>query len=294
MEENDLIHQNFNTISPSAKWLLYMKGHTAIPFARQTAELMKYPEKFVPDYKTRDLTFWARTVHFESRYWSIDQLLNDLPVKNILEISSGFSFRSLEKAKEKGIHYIDTDLPDVIDTKKVFIISLQNESVKLQGKLELLPMNALDEIRFREIVDRFPDGEITIVNEGLLMYLDTREKEKLCRIIRNILKERGGYWITADIYLKNKLNKLELKVDDKTQEFFEQHNIEENRFESFKEAETFFKSMGFIVDKEAKIHRSQLTSLKYLMKCLTLNQLLKFRKAGKIQTTWRLRIDGNL
>ena len=291
MEQEEFSHRNFNTISPSAKWLLYMKGHTSIPYARQTAELMKYPDKFVPDYSRMDLTFWARTVHFESRYWSIDQLLNDIPVKNIIELSSGFSFRSLEKAKEKEIHYIDTDLPDVINTKKEFINSLQKESIKQEGKLELLPMNALDENQFQEIVNHFPDGEIAIVNEGLLMYLDINEKEKLCRIIHKILKEQGGYWITADIYLKSKLKKLELKVDDKTQEFFEQHHLEENKFESFKEAEAFFRSMGFIVEKEANIKRSQLSSLKYLIKNLTLKQLFKFRNAGKMQATWRLKVS---
>jgi len=291
MENNELTYRNFNTISPSAKWMLYMKGHTTIPFARETAELMKYPEKYVPDYNRRDLTFWARTVHFESRYLSIDQLLNELPAKNILELSSGFSFRGLEKAKEKGIHYIDTDLPDVISTKKEFMTSLLNESGKLEGKLELLPMNALDVIQFQETVKHFPNGEITIVNEGLLMYLDMNEKEKLCGIIHKILKERGGYWITADIYLKNELKKLELKVDEKTQEFFEQHHLEDNKFESFKEAEAFFKSMGFTVEKEAKIKRSQLSSLKYLMNSLSLRQLFRLRKAGKMQSTWRLKVS---
>jgi O-methyltransferase involved in polyketide biosynthesis len=290
MEQNDLAYRNFNTISPSAKWILYMKGHTGIPFARQTAELMEYTEKYVPDYNRRDLTFWARTVHFESRYWSIDQLLNKLSAKNILELSSGFSFRSLERAKEKGVYYIDTDLPEVIQTKKEFIASLQHENDGLQGKLELLPLNALDENQFQEVVNHFPYGEITIVNEGLLMYLDRSEKEKLCRNIYNILKERGGHWITADIYLKNKLKKLELKVDARTQEFFEQHHIEENRFESFEEAEAFFNTMGFVVEKEAKINRSQLSSLKYLMKSLTFVQLFKLCKAGKIQKTWSLRI----
>jgi len=291
MENNELTYRNFNTISPSAKWMLYMKGHTTIPFARETAELMKYPEKYVPDYNRRDLTFWARTVHFESRYLSIDQLLNELPAKNILELSSGFSFRGLEKAKEKGIHYIDTDLPDVISTKKEFMTSLLNESGKLEGKLELLPMNALDVIQFQETVKHFPNGEITIVNEGLMMYLDMNEKEKLCGIIHKILKERGGYWITADIYLKNELKKLELKVDEKTQEFFEQHHLEDNKFESFKEAEAFFKSMGFTVEKEAKIKRSQLSSLKYLMNSLSLRQLFRLRKAGKMQSTWRLKVS---
>jgi len=44
--------------------------------------------------------------------------LNDLPIKNILEISSGYSFRSLEYTLQKGVHYIDIDLLDVIAAKK--------------------------------------------------------------------------------------------------------------------------------------------------------------------------------
>jgi O-methyltransferase involved in polyketide biosynthesis len=293
MEQTGVTNRNFSTISPSAKWLLLMKGHTSIPFARQTAELIEYPKKFVPDFDRRDLTFWARTVHFENRYRSVDQLLDELPIKNIIELSSGFSFRSLEKAKQKGIHYIDTDLPDVVETKKTFISSLQNESTKQEGILELLPLNALDDYQFHETINRFPDGEIVIVNEGLLMYLDLYEKTKLCKSIHKILKERGGYWITGDIYIKNKDKKLGLKVDEKTQEFFDQHRLEENRFGSFKEAKAFFKNMGFIVDKEANVKKSRLSSLKYLIKSLTLKQLFKLRKAGKVQTTWRLRIIEN-
>jgi len=61
-------NRNYNTISPSAKSLLLMKGHTNIPFARETAELIKYPEKFNPDFSKKDMTFWARVVHFENRH----------------------------------------------------------------------------------------------------------------------------------------------------------------------------------------------------------------------------------
>ena len=293
MEQTNLNNRNFNTISPSAKSILLMKGHTNIPFARQTAELLLYPEKYIPDFKCKDLTFWARTIHFESRYWSIDQLLEGLSINNILEISSGFSFRGLEKIKTKGVHYIDTDLPDVIETKKEFITVLQNEGSNVGGKLELVPLNALDEEQFQAVIKKFKGGELVIINEGLLMYLDNSEKEKLCKIISNILKEHGGYWITADIYLRNKQKKLDLKLGDKTKEFFEQHHIEENRFESFEEAEAFFNRMGFIVDKEAKIKPSGLSSFKYLLKSLTLKQLFKMRKAGKIQATWRLKIADN-
>ena len=286
----NFISRNFNTISPSAKWILLMKGHSNIPFARQTAELILYPEKFQPDYNRKDITYWARTVHFESRYWSIDNLLDEIPVSNILELSSGYSFRGLEAVRQKDVYYIDSDLPDIIAEKTDLLAVLKNGDSPIVGKLELLPLNALDEMQFQKTVDRFPVGPIVVVNEGLMMYLDINEKEKLCRIIHTILKNRGGYWITADIYLKNKNKELNLKVDDNTQQFYEQHKIEDNKFESFIEAEAFFNKMGFVIEKEAKVNASKLSTLKYLMKSLTLRQLFKFRKAGKIQKSWRLRL----
>jgi O-methyltransferase involved in polyketide biosynthesis len=228
-------------------------------------------------------------MHFENRYWSIDQLLNDLAVKNILELSSGFSFRSLEYSLQKGIHYIDTDLSDVIATKKELFNSLTKDGFNSNGKFELLSLNVLDENKIHEIIGHFPQGEVAIVNEGLLTYLNKQEKEKLCSIIHDILMKRGGYWITADIYLKNKQPKLGLKLNNKIKDFNEQQNTEGNSFESFKEAEMFFNDMGFVIDKEAQIKYSEMSSFKYLKKSITLRQLLKIRSLGKIQATWRLK-----
>jgi O-methyltransferase involved in polyketide biosynthesis len=290
MENTDLPQRNYNSISPSAFSLLMMKGYTNIPFARRTAELIIYPDIFAPDFAKVDMTFWARVLHFENRYWSIDHLLSDLHITNILELASGFSFRGLATVKDKGVLYIDTDLPDVITAKKEYFNVLIEDCKAIEGVLEVLALNALDENEFRDIVSHFPEGEVAIVNEGLLMYLDLTEKEKLCNIIHGILKERGGYWITADIYLKNKQKKLDLKLDQKTKEFFEQHRIEENKFNSFEEAETFFKRMGFKIDKDANLNKSELSSMKYFLKNVTYKQLFKIRMAGKIQKTWRLRI----
>jgi hypothetical protein len=41
--EQTIINRDFSSVSPSAKWLLLMKGHTNIPYARETAELLEYP-----------------------------------------------------------------------------------------------------------------------------------------------------------------------------------------------------------------------------------------------------------
>ena len=253
------------------------------------AELLEYPNKYVPDFKKRDLTFWAATYHFETRYWSIDHLLKDLTVKNILKLSSGYSFRSLEHAMQEGIHYIDTDLPGIIATKKEFIKNLTKNDSAINEKLELLPLNVLDRNNFYEIIDHFPKGEIAIVNEGLFTYLDRLEQKKLCSIIHDILMERGGCWITADIYLKNKQPRFGFQFDDEIKSFNEQHDTESNSFESFNEAEMFLKEMGFEIDKEAKIKASELSSFKYLMKSITFKQILKYKKIGKIQATWRLK-----
>lgn len=282
--------RNYNTISPSAKWVLLMKGHTTLPYARQTAELVEYPEKFIPDFNKTDAGFWGRTMHFESRYLSIDQLLSDISVHNIMELSSGFSFRGLDFAIHKDVHYIDTDLPDMIAKKKDLIDQLDEGQKERKGKLELLPLNALDEKAFKEIARRFDEGPIVIVNEGLLIYLNTEEKEKLCSIIRDVLKKRGGYWITADIYIKLGHRIVDTNLDDKTKHFFEEHQVEANRFDSIEQAEIFFRKMGFIIDREADIDYTSLSTFPYVAKNAKPEDYERFKKLGKIHTTWRLRL----
>ena len=288
-EQENITNRNFNSISPSARSLMLLKGHTNIPYARQTAELLVSPDKYVPDLKSRDLTLWARVLHFENRYMSIDQLIEDLPINNILELSSGFSFRGLEITGKRKVHYVDTDLREVIDIKKAFVSELQKSPVR-EGILELISLNVLDENQFRDVGALFNDGEIIILNEGLLMYLDMDEKEKLCRTIHSLLEERGGYWITADVYIKNQQGKLNLTIDDRTKDFFLKHNIEDNKFLSFEEAEKFFNRMGFIIDRKANIKGSKLSSLKFFLKSVTLKQLVRLRKGGRMQETWRLRV----
>ncbi len=281
--------QQYAAISPSAQSLLMMKGHTNIPFARTAAELFASSQSSTPDALKQDMTFWARVLHFEQRYWSIDALLARLPMHNILELSSGYSFRGLSKTSERNdLYYIDTDLPDVIAAKQKMIAALA-EPVTLKGTLELLPLNALDEEQFRAVVSRFPAGEIAIVNEGLLMYLDTEEKEKLCGIIRRVLHERGGCWITADVYLKNYVEKLQLQIGERTKQFFEQHRIEEKKYESFEEAKQFFERMGFVLEQEAEVNHARLSALPHLMQSCSPEQLQNLSSKGKMQATWRLR-----
>ena len=135
-----------------------MKGYTNIPYAKQTAALMHGPEAFDLNFDDKDFWFWIRVMHFESRYWSIDQLLKQTDCKNILELSSGYSLRGLDLCvTDASIHYIDTDLPGIVDIKRDMIAKMQLDKVG-KGKFELQALNALDVSAFNKVIDRFGDG----------------------------------------------------------------------------------------------------------------------------------------
>ncbi len=291
MSRNFSGSRDYSTISPSAKVLLLMKGHTGIPFAREAATLISRPDVFVPDFERKDFRYWARVVHFESRYQQVNTLLADITPGNILELSSGFSFRGLQLSREQQVHFIDTDLPDLIAVKQPLLAALQEDLPPAKGKLEIQPLNALDEQAFLATTARFGPGPLTIINEGLLMYLGMEEKRQLCAIIRKALQQRGGYWITADIYLKDEVRFAGLFPKDELQQFLEEHRIEDNKFESLEAAAAFFQQEGFVIDREAEPDFTTTDGLPYLVASAPEGLLEQLSSGGRrIQTTWRLKL----
>jgi hypothetical protein len=298
--------QYYASISPSAYALLMMKGHTNIPFAREAAALLENAgngqEMFTSDFGLGSANYWITVMHFESRYWSIDQLLEDQPFTNILELSSGFSFRGLALSRREPIHYIDTDLEGVIATKQRFVDALTVDSPTpavtrgvtpgsaAPGHYELQPLNVLDPAAFKNIIARFPPGPIAIVNEGLLVYLDSAEKELLCQNIREGLLTRGGCWITADVYLQRQAGDPSPVQSEASRQWHAQHKIEEKKFNSFQEAQSFFQRMGFAVDKQAKPNYDRLSSLTRLREAGGGAAIDWLRQPGRPRqhATWRL------
>jgi O-methyltransferase involved in polyketide biosynthesis len=282
--------KDYTSISPSAKSLLLMKSYTNIPYAKEVAALMQGPEVFGLDFENKDLFFWIRVMHFESRYWSIDQLLQGVEHKNILELSSGYSLRGLDMCNKEAVHYIDTDLPEVITVKQQMMEQLKLGN-GLKGRLDLLPLNALDRHAFNTITNQFAEGPVTVVNEGLLMYLSTDEKKQLCKTVHDLLKKRGGYWITADIYAKLAPEIRDAMPKSSSEAaFHEQHRIEENKFDSYEAAEAFFNEQGFELVKKASIDVKTLSVIPHLLKVLPPEARDGKREPPKIQETWLLRV----
>ena len=263
IHDND---SNFTSISASAMSLLETRSFTSIPFAKESFKIIsktnsveskednKFPKEVI-----------LRIMHFETRYLSINQGIRDIGFYKILEFSSGFSFRGLDLCKNPNIQYIDTDLPNIIETKKILVSELAKKYCDFQLiNLFLQPMNALNEKEFFNTVSTFDSGPVSIVNEGLLMYLDIEQKEELCNIIHKILSTYGGYWITADIYRKGEIEgrNIDNFYKQKGKEFLEKHNVENNKFDSFEDAKNLFLRCGFEIYKKIELEPKILSSSK--------------------------------
>lgn len=224
-----------------------VKAQTSLPFAREAAELLWGADAVRDAERETTSTPWGagRRRHFELRARSIDAAIETVGATRILELASGLTLRGLDMAvRQADVFYLDTDLPEMADTKTHLVARLHPEP--LRGTLLVRPLDALDAAALRSSVALLPAGPIAIVQEGLLMYLDDAEKTALASSVRGALLDRGGVWITADVYVRSA---LQPQRDERTTRFLEQHRVEDKKFADFAAATAFFEGHGFAVSE---------------------------------------------
>jgi O-methyltransferase involved in polyketide biosynthesis len=239
--------RDFTTISPSARNILMVRSQTGLPYAREAAVRL-YGEtevNKVADDIAANPDAYKRMRHFDIRARSIDQALAARGATCVLELAGGLSFRGLALCQRGDVTYVDTDLPDMIATKRELVAALC-PSVPPGYRLEAL--DATDATAMTALVDSLPAGPLTIVNEGLLVYLGEAEKTALCATILGVLRARGGAWVTADIYVRTEQT---MYRDAATREFLAKHDVDANKFADYAAAEAFFTARGFAI-----VHRA--------------------------------------
>lgn len=242
--------RDYSTISPSARGVLALRSLSPeLPFLREAAALVLGTEALAAEHaRIQGLDGWQlRLWHFVERYQSLDTLLAASGLTAVVELAAGLSLRSLALAQRHAVTYLDTDLPEMIETKRKLVEQLAVGP--LVGDVRLRAMNALAEGELATAVAELPAGPVAILNEGLLMYLDDAEKRRLAASVREVLGRRGGVWITADIYVKTPARMPTIGHDDRLRAFFVTHRVEENKFESFAAAEQLFTEAGFAITR---------------------------------------------
>src|SRR3954468_19401935 len=116
--------RDFSTISPSARWLLLAKAHSGLPYAREVAELVFGCDEVRAAATPPSPAAAIRRQHFELRARSLDEALDLVASTRIVEFAAGLSFRGLARAAHDGVHYLDSDLPGVVELKRSILRQL--------------------------------------------------------------------------------------------------------------------------------------------------------------------------
>ncbi|HEU0029470.1 MAG TPA: class I SAM-dependent methyltransferase [Kofleriaceae bacterium] len=242
--------RDYSTISPSARAVLALRSLSPeLPLVREAAELVLGHDALAAEHaRLQGLVGWQmRLWHFVERYQSLDRLLAATGITTIVELAAGLSLRSIALARQHAVTYLDTDLPDLIETKRTLVEQLAVGP--LVGSVTLRAMNALADGELATAVDALPAGPVAILNEGLLMYLDDAEQRRLAVSVHDVLARRGGVWINADIYLKTPARMPPIGHDDRLREFLVTHRVEDHKFASFEAAEQLFTEAGFAITR---------------------------------------------
>ncbi|MEO0842003.1 MAG: class I SAM-dependent methyltransferase [Cyanobacteria bacterium J06643_5] len=148
--------------------------------------------------------------------------------------------------------FIESDLPAVISQKQQLVeklignrSNLQFEKIDATSHSSQFPLNA-------DYLDS--QKPITVVCEGLLMYLTIEQKQQVFTNVRELLQVYGGVWITHDLTTKENLSHR-WKVSPTWQKFEEtvnkmtQTSLTDTHFENFDHVREFATEQGFKLDK---------------------------------------------
>ena len=236
---------NFESISPTAIVTSYPRTFTDIPYEK---EIYQWLQKNCKNNNVKLNKLLAPEI--EARYKLTNKILDDLNIKQVVEIAAGYSSRGLIYA-EKGYEYIEMDLEKVAKNK----IKLLKDIASIPNNLHITSGNALNYEDFEKCEEFLnKDREIAIINEGLLRYLTFEEKEIVAKNIYNVLKKFNGVWITCDVTPKKFIEKQNVCLPDfnKNLNQVTSRNDLQDRFSNIEHIKAFMMKIGF---KNIEIHR---------------------------------------
>lgn len=201
-------------ISVTAKVAAYYRQFTDIPFAEEASKLIGACaafERILSEHglESEKLTFYAPM--FEARYKSITELIRKSGSSQVIEIASGYSLRGLDLTRCGDMRYVETDLPGVIRTKLSLLEAIRRHHAIPASTQHIV--TAADALDFEEVrasaASLDPGRRLTVLCEGLIMYLSRAQTVVLARNIRRLLGGfAGGCWITPDFTFRAEAGNL--------------------------------------------------------------------------------------
>jgi O-methyltransferase involved in polyketide biosynthesis len=243
---------DYEKISVTAKLTAFLRTFSDIPYSQELSEKSNAEEETVTLRVGKEEQMNYRAPQFEARYKLVTSIIEQLGIKQILEIASGLSARGLVFTRNPDVKYLETDLPGIIKEKETIVKSiLSDEGDVPRPNLIFQIANAFNPQELQNALACFSADKIAIVSEGLLTYLSHEELERLSASLHEILSKRDGLWIT-DIPTNAFTKSLSQQGIWDTGKGSGDMEKQLNRpikflFETSQDVEDFFESHGFTV-----------------------------------------------
>ncbi len=196
--ENKTSFEKANPIFNTAKMTLYWLAQSGVPNARiylhETGFDREFNPSTIPAFEACAL---PNTIGQEIRYTAINDLVRQAGNKNILDLACGYSPRGLDMIEE-GYRYHGGDLQMVVPQIAPIVKKLAKD------KADMVSYSVVDVTDYNSVMAAADQltGPITVITEGLMVYLSEYEKRSLCSNIASVLQKHGGCWICPDFNTK--------------------------------------------------------------------------------------------
>jgi O-methyltransferase involved in polyketide biosynthesis len=181
---------------------------------------------------------------FESRFKSVNRILEERGALQVLELAAGLSPRGMDFA-QRGVVYVEADLAESSEFKREVVTAVCGQ---VPPNLHLCAASVVDSLEFNRCCAVFSDGPVAVANEGLLRYLTFAEKRLLCANVRELLVRHGGFWVTPDIHLRHWAQGHRRVASRQRETEQLGRDLEPNYFDDLDHAQAFFEECGFAVD----------------------------------------------
>lgn len=253
MSETPTPETDHTRVAPTAWGVSYLRTFSDIPLSQEFFDVLNthIQAQGEPDIAKRASRDYLAP-QLEARYKLVDKLILETGTSQVVELASGVATHGINLTRSSpSLSYIEVDLPDVVKEKRAVIDEL---GLALPLNLTIVEGNALNESDVRRAIAGFDTAKpITVVNEGLMRYLNFDEKTVLAQTVHKLLSEFGGVWITPDISLRQALAREDAVATGHTQGLKQTTgiDIDKNVFNDEQHAKKFFEELGFSVERHS-------------------------------------------
>lgn len=191
MERKELLFE-VNPVFATAKGCLGLLMSTDVKGAKELGSRIDLTVKGANNTPSEILR--AYTVSNEARFYIGNIMAEESGCDTIVDLPCGYVPRGLV-ISEEGKQFYGLDLPAVVEELEPAIREIATS--EQNDKMHFASVDATNLDSLRNAL-KGVDGKICILMDGLLGYFNNSELDSVLNNIRELLKEHGGVWITAD------------------------------------------------------------------------------------------------